>query len=181
MGTQLREKLLTDAEPAKNAIKNVVGHDGPDDLAQLIDGEPQVERDELIAGARGDQPRGRAKCGRGTVGCPGSVRRCRREIPPVGAAADLAAISEQRAATPRPVSGARHNRRAIRLKIRSGMASLPWSGRRGVRHRADRVAIVEGVFRREAFEQEVSARGLGIVAPALLLIGRPVRRNQRYR
>ena len=39
-----------DAEPAENAVEDVVGDDRADDLAQLVHGEPQVESNQLVAG-----------------------------------------------------------------------------------------------------------------------------------
>ena len=46
--------LFSDAEPAENAVENVVGHDGADDGPELIHGDAQVECDEFIATALED-------------------------------------------------------------------------------------------------------------------------------
>ena len=43
--------LLADAELAEDAVEDVVGDDGADDLAQLVDGLPEVEGHELVATA----------------------------------------------------------------------------------------------------------------------------------
>src|SRR5829696_3113479 len=45
----IRRGLFADAEPAEDAVEDVVGDDGADDLAELVDGLPQVDRDELVA------------------------------------------------------------------------------------------------------------------------------------
>src|SRR3954447_938365 len=44
-------ELLTYAEAAEDAVEDVIGDDGADDLAQLVEGEAQVDRDELVAAA----------------------------------------------------------------------------------------------------------------------------------
>src|SRR5262249_11731109 len=43
--------LLSYAEPAEDAVEDVVGDDGADDLPQLVEGLADVDGDELIAAA----------------------------------------------------------------------------------------------------------------------------------
>src|ERR1700682_1722662 len=53
MGRERRaRRLLADTEAAEDAVEDVVGDDGADDLAQLIDGLAEVDRDELVAAAQ---------------------------------------------------------------------------------------------------------------------------------
>ena len=55
----LPESSFPDAEPAENAVEDIVGHDGADDATQLIHGEPEVESDELISAFLNDDSGGR--------------------------------------------------------------------------------------------------------------------------
>ena len=67
---------LPDAEPAEDAVEDVVGDHGADDLAQLVDGQPEVEGDELVAtAAQRAISSGRSQGRLGARGgCPGSAR-----------------------------------------------------------------------------------------------------------
>src|SRR5438270_2971002 len=49
----MQKRLFTDAEPPEDAVEHVVGDDGADDLAELVEGEAEVDGDELVADAEG--------------------------------------------------------------------------------------------------------------------------------
>ena len=85
--------LLPDAEPAEDAVEDVVGDDGADDLAEFVDGLAEVDGDELVAAAEREgrrRPSARRLGWRGR-GSRGSGRRCRRAGRPSARAARRAA------------------------------------------------------------------------------------------
>src|SRR5208282_5065212 len=55
-----------DAEPLEDAVEDVVGHDSADDLAQLVESQPQIECDQLFSAAVAEGPGCRAQRDLGT-------------------------------------------------------------------------------------------------------------------
>ena len=100
--------LLPDAESAEDPVEDVVGDHGTDDLAELLDGQPEVEGDQLVAAPGQERFRG---------GTQGRLRRGRC-FPGIGRPSRLAgspsAATELslRAIAVRSASEARPGRRA---------------------------------------------------------------------
>ena len=112
---------LADAEPAEDPVQDVVGHDGADNLPELVHRQPQVKRDQLITAAIDHDCCGRARAADARVRLP-------RHRAPVPAGADSrpsrarsrSAIAARRSATPSPVSAL--------VTIKCSLAITPESG-----------------------------------------------------